>query len=274
MDLSSVKLIVTDMDGTLLNSNGDVSARFFELFPQLQAQNIQLVAASGRQYYSIAEKLAPIKDDVFIIAENGGITQKASKELITYLLDHDNIADLVQKIRTLDGAEVVLCGKKCAYIESENSEFISFFQQFYTKYEKVADLTKVEQDDFFKLAVYHPQDAEQFLFPHFKELEGKLQVKISAEKWLDLSSLHTHKGNALQFLQHYLGIKKSETMVFGDYNNDLEMMALADFSFAMANSHPKVKAVAAYDAKSNDEGGVEHIIAYMLSQRDCVCLDK
>lgn len=268
MDLSSVKLIVTDMDGTLLNSNGEVSLRFFELFPQLQAHDIQLVAASGRQYYSIIEKLAPIKNDVFIIAENGGITKKGTQELITYLLNRDSIAPLIQKIRTLDDAEVVLCGKKCAYIESENSKFISFFQQFYTKFEKVDDLTKVENDDFFKLAVYHPQSSEQFLFPHFKELEGELQVKVSAKKWLDLSSLQTHKGNALKFLQNYLGITKSETMVFGDYNNDLEMMALADFSFAMANSHPKVKAVAAYDAKSNDEGGVEHMIEYLLDKRD------
>lgn len=270
MDLSSVKLIVTDMDGTLLNSHGEVSAQFFELFPQLQAHNIQLVAASGRQYYSIIEKLAPIKNDVFIIAENGGITRKGSEELNTYLLDRQILASLIQKIRTITNAEVVLCGKKSAYIESKNSAFIDFFQQFYTKYEKVDDLTEIEQDDFFKLAVYHPQSSERFLFPHLKELEGKLQVKISAKKWLDLSSLQTHKGNALQFLQNYLGITKSETMVFGDYNNDLEMMALADFSFAMANSHPKVKAVAAYDAKSNDEGGVEHMIAYMLAQRVCI----
>jgi len=53
MDLSEVKLIVTDMDGTLLNSKHEVSSLFFEQFEQLKTNNIQFVVASGRQYHSI-----------------------------------------------------------------------------------------------------------------------------------------------------------------------------------------------------------------------------
>ena len=76
MDLSKVKLVVSDMDGTLLNSKGEISDLFFELFHKLKKQNIHFCAASGRQYHSIVHKLAIIKDDIFIIAENGGIAKK------------------------------------------------------------------------------------------------------------------------------------------------------------------------------------------------------
>ncbi|HAI42908.1 MAG TPA: Cof-type HAD-IIB family hydrolase, partial [Maribacter sp.] len=62
MDLSKIKMVVSDMDGTLLNSNHQVSEQFFELFKELQSRDITFVAASGRPYNSIIDKLAPIKD--------------------------------------------------------------------------------------------------------------------------------------------------------------------------------------------------------------------
>lgn len=53
-------------------------------------------------------------------------------------------------------------------------------------------------------------------------------------------------------------------MVFGDYNNDLEMLALSDYGFAMANAHPNVKKVAKYSTLSNDDNGVEHILKMLV----------
>ena len=59
--MKDIKLVVTDMDGTLLNSKHEVSTRFFQAFEQLKEQNIRFVAASGRPYYSIVGKLDSIK---------------------------------------------------------------------------------------------------------------------------------------------------------------------------------------------------------------------
>ncbi|HCQ77922.1 MAG TPA: Cof-type HAD-IIB family hydrolase, partial [Leeuwenhoekiella sp.] len=64
MDLTQVKLVVSDMDGTLLNDEGKVSPKFFDLFKQLQKHDVQFIAASGRQYYSIIHKLDAIKDEI------------------------------------------------------------------------------------------------------------------------------------------------------------------------------------------------------------------
>jgi len=60
MDFSQIKLVVSDMDGTLLNSKGEVSKQFFSLFKKLQEKNINFCAASGRQHNSIVSKLATI----------------------------------------------------------------------------------------------------------------------------------------------------------------------------------------------------------------------
>ncbi len=75
-----------------------------------------------------------------------------------------------------------------------------------------------------------------------------------------------NKGNALSFLQDHHNIKPSETMAFGDYNNDLEMLKCAKYSYAMSNAHPNVKVVAKYKTESNDDFGVEQVLETLISQ--------
>jgi hydroxymethylpyrimidine pyrophosphatase-like HAD family hydrolase len=92
-----------------------------------------------------------------------------------------------------------------------------------------------------------------------------MQVIVSGEHWLDISHNNANKGYALNILQNQLGITKEETMVFGDYNNDLQMLALADFSFAMENAHKNVKKIAKFQTKSNNEQGVEIVLEQLIS---------
>jgi len=266
MDFSNIKLVVSDMDGTLLNSKGNVSKDFFQIYQKLKEREIYFVAASGRQFHSIKNKLSPIQDDIYVIAENGGITLKGSEVFNTNTLPIETVGEIIKTIREIENTEITVCGKSKAYIESENEEFISYFQNFYLEFEQVEDLLAVTHDDVFKIAIYHPNSSEEHIYPHAKFFEKNLQVKISGKHWLDISSLETHKGNALQKLQQKLGINRSQTLVFGDYNNDLEMLALSDFSFAMENAHPNVKKTAKYSTKSNDDFGVETILEQLLNK--------
>ncbi|MEL4308250.1 HAD family hydrolase [Joostella sp. CR20] len=268
MDLSKVKLVVTDMDGTLLNSKGEVSNTFYKLFEKFEQHQIHFVAASGRQYSSITNKLAPIVDQITIIAENGGIAKQGVNELLTTNLPTEKINSLIELLRNIDNTYIVLCGKNSSYIETNNTEFINLFNEYYAAYKIVEDLTKVTNDDFVKIAVYHFDSSEDYIYPAVKHLEESLQVKVSGKNWLDLSHPNANKGYALKLVQEKLGVTKAETMVFGDYNNDLEMLALADFSYAMENAHPNVVKVANYQTKSNDENGVEYILDKLISAKE------
>lgn len=268
MDLSKVRLVVTDMDGTLLNSKSQVSDNFFGLFSRLKKYNIQFVAASGRQLYSIANKLQSIQDEIFIVAENGGIAIRKEQELLSVSLSQKKIDDLLPLIKNLDNVYTVLCGKNSAYIETENKKFISILSEYYSTYKIVDDLSMVKDDDFFKIAIYHFECSEKFIYPSVKHLEGKLQIKISGENWLDISSPDANKGNAISLIQTKLGISKEETMVFGDYNNDLEMLELGYFSYAMENAHSNVRKAARFETKSNDEEGVEFILEKLLRAKE------
>jgi len=84
---------------------------------------------------------------------------------------------------------------------------------------------------------------------------------------VDVSHPDAHKGFAISMIQKQLGVTKAETMVFGDYHNDLEMLALADFSFAMGNAHPDIVAAANFQTTNNDDFGVERVLERMLEAR-------
>jgi hydroxymethylpyrimidine pyrophosphatase-like HAD family hydrolase len=103
-----------------------------------------------------------------------------------------------------------------------------------------------------------------YILPKVKQLENDMQVIVSGQNWLDISHNNANKGFALNILQNRLNISKEETMVFGDYNNDLKMLALADFSYAMENAHANVKNIAKFQTKSNDELGVELVLEQLI----------
>jgi hydroxymethylpyrimidine pyrophosphatase-like HAD family hydrolase len=93
-----------------------------------------------------------------------------------------------------------------------------------------------------------------------------VKIKISGPNWVDLSHPNANKGFALNALQKHLGVSPEQTMVFGDYFNDLEMMEQAHFSYAMANAHPEIIKKAQYKTLSNSEFGVETVLKELLKQ--------
>ncbi|MNY54045.1 putative phosphatase YwpJ [compost metagenome] len=98
-------------------------------------------------------------------------------------------------------------------------------------------------------------------YPHYKKYEQDLQVKVSGPIWLDISHKKANKGRAMEVLQEKFKVTAEQTMVFGDYLNDLEMLEKAHYSYAMANAHPDIKKIARFIAKSNDENGVVEILS-------------
>ncbi len=270
MELSDVKMVVTDMDGTLLDSQSRVSERFFELFEALDLMGVRFVAASGRQYTSIFDKLLRIQDRISIVAENGGYVRQGSQELHSVVLDPARVYDMIPDLRKIEGLYTVLCGKRSAYIESRDSRFTEILGEYYTRFDIVDDLKAVDYDEFFKVAVYHFEGSESHVYPHLRGLEEHLQVKVSGKHWIDISDPSANKGNALKKLQHLFGISPAETMVFGDFNNDLEMLREGYFSYAMANAHPNVKKIARFSTSSNDERGVERVLEELLRAKKAV----
>lgn len=259
--MKEIKLIVTDMDGTFLNSNYEVSPDFPKVYQELKDRGILFVPASGRQMPGITKYFGDIENEIGFIAENGGYIVYKNQELFADEMDHDLVVKIIKAVREIPGARAVLSAKKQAYYETDDQEFIDFFTQYYTKNQKVEDLTEVIDDTAFKIAVYHPDGSEKNLYPILKQFEEyDLKAVVSGQYWLDVMNQNINKGIALEKLQKSLNILPEETMAFGDYMNDIEMLKNARYSYAMENAHPTVKETATFETVSNDNFGVLEIV--------------
>lgn len=264
--MKDIKLIVTDMDGTFLNSKHEVSPEFPEIYEELKKRNILFVPASGRQMLGITKYFGDQENEMAFIAENGGYMIYKNKELFADKLEEQYVEEIITTIRGIEGATVVVSGKKKAYYESTKQDFIEYIAQFYTGNQHVEDLTKSIDDSIFKIAVYHPEGSEEHLYPALKKFEKyNLEVVVSGKFWLDIMNKDINKGNALEKLQKSLNITPQQTMVFGDYMNDIEMLKKAEYSYAMQNAHPSVKEAAKFEALCNNNFGVMQTIKTYLN---------
>ncbi len=263
--MKNVKMVISDMDGTLLNSNHEVSNRFFEIFDQLKQQNILFVAASGRPYYSIVKKLQAIKEDITIVAENGGLIVQNDEILLSNSLSQKKLSQLFNLVNTIENTHPLFCTRHKAYIRRTSGGLIDLFSEYYSNY-TIIDSVEEVKGEVIKIALYNDTCSEANIYPFVKHLNTEFNVVVSGNHWVDISDIITNKGNAIAFLQKHHNINPSETMAFGDYNNDLEMLQRAKYSYAMANAHDGIKSVANYQTKSNDEFGVEHILEKLVTK--------
>ena len=259
-------MVVTDMDGTLLNSAHQVSNRFFELFEGLKQHDIRFVAASGRQFPSMRSKLQTIAHQMSFISENGALIVEQEQVLHKQALDRNQLVALLEKLEQLTEVESILCSEKTAYSLSTNLHFHGLLNEYYEAHTLIDSLEQT-QDDILKLALYHKEGGEQHIYPHFQEYDGPLKVKVSGDYWVDISDKNANKGFALETLMKKYQVNPDELIVFGDYNNDLEMLALTANSVAMANAHKQVLAAANYTTETNDAHGVEQLLEALIRSR-------
>lgn len=263
--MKQVKMVITDMDGTLLNSNHEVSRRFFEVFKELKKQNILFVAASGRPYYSITTKLAAIKEDIIIVAENGGLVLEQDTLLLSNAIENEKLSKLFTIVNNLENTFPMFCTKHQAYIKRASADMIQVFSEYYSNYTIIDSIEEIK-DPVIKIALYHATNSEANIYPFVKHLSPEYNVVVSGNHWVDISEAQSNKGHALRFLQQKHNISPAETMAFGDYNNDFEMLQGASYSYAMENAHENIKAIANYQTTNNDDFGVERILEQLVSK--------
>ena len=266
--IPDIRLIACDMDGTLLDDDDAIHDEFWPLIETLYARGILFCPASGRQYSSLLNRFEPIADDLIFIAENGTYVIQKGVELSSDPLDLGDARTMIRVARELKathpGVNVVLCGKRSAYVESTDQGFIDEeVAKYYLKLEIVDDLLTVE-DDILKVAVFAFQSSERVTYPAYERFSATHQVVVSGQHWLDVMVKNANKGSGIRHIQDTLGITRDQTMVFGDFLNDMEMMDEATYSFAMANAHPALKERARYLSPGNTDNGVVRTIKAVL----------
>ena len=259
-----IRLIATDMDGTLVDDAKEIHDELWPLIDELHARGITFCPASGRQYYNLAQEFEGVADELVFIAENGTYVVARGQEISSDCLSLEVAQQVVSRVRGIPKAGAVLCGKRSAYIERRDPPFVDQATPYYTRLRVVDDLLEIADDDVLKVAVYDFASSEHNTAPRLADLAGSHQVVVSGAHWIDVMSPTANKGRAVREVQGALGVTPDQTMVFGDFLNDLEMMDAATYSFAMANAHPLLKERASWVAPTNNANGVVRTIRTVL----------
>ena len=256
-----IKLIVSDMDGTLLDDNKKIDEEIYTLLPKMKALGMKFVVASGRQYPSLRDNFRDHLEDIVIIAENGAFIVENDKELYAECMTEQQIGECLEAVRRTEGAEALVCAKHCSY--TDNSEMYEHLiaPPLCYKMRLVDDLHAIE-DDIIKVSVMERSGkGAKHCYEKIRPLLGEgLDLVISGNTCLDTGIVGVNKGTAIRTLQEMWKITPEETMVFGDQYNDVTMFSHAYYSFAMEGAAEGVKKQARYLAGSNNEGGVVRAI--------------
>lgn len=271
-----IQLVVADMDGTLLDEHSEIPSDFWPMLERLQSRGIEFVPASGRQYATLRSMFADrIPRELSYIAENGNVVVADGKLIEVHGVDvavSRTVIDLVDDAvaNATHDIGLVLCGLNTAYIQRTDQPFVDECRKYYHALEIVPDLHAVlpivEHGDetMLKLAIFDFGDAETMAADMLSSIARDYQVVVSGAHWVDIMSLGTDKRRGVEALQQHLNIAAASTAVFGDYLNDLQMLSAGEYSFAMGNAHPELKAAAHYIAPTNVEHGVITVVNRLI----------
>ncbi|MEX1189833.1 MAG: HAD family hydrolase [Bacteroidia bacterium] len=259
-----IQLVVTDLDGTLLNDNKELPSNFWGIEKKLRELGIVFAVASGRPYESMRRIFNNNLEHILFIAENGGLIRYRGEELRSNALPLVDVHELIKLSRKLDNTHILLCGKDVMWFESQDETFLAESLKYYDHMHYVPDLLSVSEP-IIKFTLCDMVSSETNSFPKLKYLQDKYTMAVSGLRWLDITGIDVNKGKALEFMQGFLGIPKENTLAFGDYFNDVEMLKQAGISFAMKNAHPEVRKMAQSITRyTNNEFGVIKEIEHLL----------
>ena len=254
-----IKLAAFDMDGTLLDSNKKLPPDFIGWVGR--HPEIKPVIASGRQYYTLVRDFLPVKDSMVFVAENGGFVFEREKVIYSNEMQKEDIISCLNLINRIKGMTPLICGAESAYMMNAGRKILDEVKMYYTRLQQTEDLyAAAMQDCIVKIAIFVEGKMAEPAMEYFAGIDGNLAAVLSGDSWIDISNRTANKGAAITAIQKKYGIAREESMAFGDYLNDAQMLQCCEESYCMENGHPDLKKLVKHIAASNDDNGVMDVL--------------
>ncbi|KAF1302403.1 Cof-type HAD-IIB family hydrolase [Candidatus Enterococcus willemsii] len=286
-----IKLIASDMDGTLLNAEMQISEENVAAIRYAQSQGIEFMVATGRNR---AEALPPLTQagiECAMITLNGAqVFDKAGNSLFSAPIEQTVVQktlalldehEIYYEIATNEGIYTANKEQRIENFASAIAEMMphltynmaiamSVARLDFFPIHIVEDLHElVMRDDLsvLKIICFHKEGAKR-LGPVAKEIDafGDLAVTSSGQNNIEINHRNAQKGIAVSHVANDRQIPLSEVMTIGDNLNDVSMLQAAGVSFAMGNGLPEVKEYAKYVTETNIESGVGKAIRRAIDE--------
>jgi Cof subfamily protein (haloacid dehalogenase superfamily) len=279
-----IKLIASDMDGTLLNSDHEISKENIEAIKKAEKRGIKFAISTGRIY----EDVKPLLDEAGLrcqcIVLNGGeyideegnvlegiyIDRDQAYEIIDMVLKENIVAEIYTNkgLYTVSSKEEALM--EVAYrikvfnpeTTLEEAKRLAETHPHYINLKYIEDVNEFINSDvkIGKFVAFYNDEETTRKVKNKLESIGGLAITSTFTKNIEINNKEAQKGLILARVAKKLGIKKEEVMVIGDSFNDYSMFTEFSESFAMGNAIPEIKEIAKYITDTNDNAGVAKAI--------------
>lgn len=253
---SNVKLIITDLDQTLLRSDKSISPYSLETIENCKTQGIRIAIATARSETAAKKYIDLINPDI-IISNGGALVNCYGKTIYKCMLAANTSDKLIQQC---------LCNHHVSEITAETESDCYWNNKGIAK---SSDYSHVIYYDFsiplncktYKITVkiFDKNTALQ-LKSQFDECNMTAFTTFTGEHWYAFAHKYVTKMYAIKQLSHFLNITSDDIAAFGDGYNDIEMLACCGYGVAVSNAIDEVLKSANYFTESNDEDGVAKFI--------------
>lgn len=280
-----IRLIATDMDGTLLNREGKISVPNRKALSLAQQRGILVVVATGRSYHGAMDLLREADLHFPLIYLNGACIRSEKDEWIKGItLDPDAVyrmheafqeIGIYHELYTEDGiycnrdgynhlkveidrirsANPAIQPELARYVANEQYSTSRIIEKYYE------DIAEDPNTSVYKVLAFSTIDEKLKQARQEMESISGIVVTSSAQNNIEINHPGAQKGLALQHLAQKYNIGMNQAMVIGDNFNDLSMMKRAGLSIAMGNAEEDVKTACQYVTRTNDEHGVAYAVS-------------
>ncbi|CAG7604703.1 5-amino-6-(5-phospho-D-ribitylamino)uracil phosphatase YcsE [Paenibacillus solanacearum] len=265
-------LLVTDMDGTLLDRDKKISPENREAIARFVAQGGLFTIATGRIAASARSYVEQLPVGVPAILYNGAVIYDFDRNERTWTraLPESALEVVERTVRRFPGigVEIYEAAKEYPTIAQEN-EMTAQHQQIESMPFQKADRPGLVAQPWIKvLFAWEPARIDE-VAAAVEELTGNADVLWvrSDDKYIELLSTGASKGHALERLMQQLGISRDCCLAMGDHLNDLEMIRRAGVGVAVANAHPELLGAAVHCCKHHQDHAVADAIAWWEARR-------
>lgn len=264
-EVQPVRLVASDIDGTLLRSDGSLSARTIAAVEALAARGIGVVLVTARPPRWVEEIAAALACHPLVICSNGGVIYDvtAGDVVLEHPISRESALEIMRRLRSIL-ADVALA--------VEYSLGLGYEPHYWGTWAlpddaRIAEAEVLLERPACKLVVRHREAGDHWaVVQRVREVVGALGVVTSSgpEAPIEIAAPGVSKALALEVLASRWGIRPADVVAFGDMPNDLPMLSWAGTSVAPANAHPDVLSVVDRITGDCDHDGVAVVLEELV----------
>ncbi len=270
-----MKILFTDLDGTLLDDNKDISAEDMSAVRKMIAAGHKFVMTTGRPLTSVkklASRYGFLEAGFYLVSFNGGLIYDCGERqaILTRYIPVDEVKAIMDAAHAC-GMHAHTYSGDLVVSEYETEQLKTYCRLMQMDYVVVKDIREY-YGQFINVVVKPPikvniitpfdhSSLESFRAEMRKTTAGKLFDVFSKPEMLEFSHMKSNKGDAVRFMADFYKVPMADTIAVGDEENDCPMIEAAGIGVAMANASPVVRNVADYvTERDNNHSGIAEVI--------------